>query len=128
MDLIQIDVVQAETTERGVDPGENVLAGEAAAVLSRGYRVEHLGGNYCLLAPQVFAHQPPCHHLTGAAVVDIGRVEERDAALHGGPHNGFGLLLTDRPRLVVALSECHHAQTDPGDPEAGPSQIGVLHF
>ena len=50
MDLVQVDVVEAEARERSVDRGEHVLAREAATVLAGHRPAVHLGREDVLLA------------------------------------------------------------------------------
>jgi hypothetical protein len=49
VDLVEVDVVDAETPQRGVDGGQDVLAGQAAVVLPRTSRHVDLGGEHVVV-------------------------------------------------------------------------------
>ena len=74
-----------------------------------------------------FGQQPTGGHLAGSTRVDVGRVEEGDAALHGGPDDGLGRRLVEHPGPVGVVAEAHHAEAYPGDAQSGASEVDVLH-
>src|ERR1039458_2744698 len=127
MDLIEVDVVHTQALQRGVDRTENVLARQAAAVLSRSHRHEHLRGDDELLAREELAEQATRGDLARAPRIGVGRVEERDAALAGRPYDRLGGVLVDHPRPVAVVAEAHHAQADARNPQACRADVHVLH-
>ena len=66
-------------------------------------------------------------HLALAAVVDVGGVEEGDAALDRAPDDRLGLRLVERPRPLLVPAEAHHPQAHARHAQAGVAEIDVLH-
>src|SRR5262249_35742461 len=62
-----------------------------------------------------------------AAVVDVGRVEERDPALDRSTDDRLGLGLVERPLALAALPEAHHPEADARDAQPGAPEVHVLH-
>jgi hypothetical protein len=62
-------------------------------------------------AEQALQHTPG-DHLALAAVVDVGGVEEADAALDGSPDDRLRVVLRERPAPFLARAEAHHPQAD----------------
>ena len=56
--LVEVDVIHAESRERCVDRGEDVLAGEATAVRPRCGRIEDLGRDDDFVAAEELPQQP----------------------------------------------------------------------
>ena len=127
VDLVEVDVLHVQSGQGGVDTGQDVLAGQAAAVLARGHRHVDLGGHDQLLPAEVLGEQSSGGHLAGAARVGVGGVEEGDASFDRGPHDGLGLVLVEDPGPIAVVPEAHHPEAHPGHPQAGPSEIHVLH-
>src|SRR3954471_5667465 len=72
VDLVEVDVVEAEPLERGIDRGEDVLARQAAPVLALHGPTVHLRRDYVLLAhAEELAQHPAGDDLTLTAVVDV---------------------------------------------------------
>ena len=88
-----------------------MLAGEARVDERRAHAVAHLGRNHGVLAP---GPQRPSEHAFGLALrIDIGRVEEVDAAVEGPPDQrvGTGLVhLVDRGEAARRRAERHAAE------------------
>ena len=128
MDLVQVDVVEPEPLERRVDRSEDVLAPEAAPVLAGHRLAVHLRRDDVLLAR---AEQPlqhaPGDHLALAAVVDVGGVEEDDAALDRPPDDRLGLVLAERPAPLLAGPEAHHPEAHARDAQSGAAEVHVAH-
>ena len=59
--------------------------------------------------------------------VGVGGVEEGHPAFDRGPHDRLRRILVDDPGPVAVVAEPHHAQADPGNPQARRSQIDVVH-
>ena len=62
-----------------------------------------------------------CPAAVPGAAVDVGGIEEVNAVLTGGIHDSVG------SGLLGLWTEVHCPQAQPGDLEAGPAQMGVLH-
>ena len=126
MQLVQVDVVGLEASQRCIHGGHDVLA-RVAAVERRGAgRCEALGRDDepVALAPQPAAEdllsQPPGTQLP-AQRVGVRAIEEVDAALGGAVENG------DCGWLVALQSEGHRAQAQSRYLEAGTAESGVFH-
>ena len=128
VDLVEVDVVGAQTPQRGVDGGQDVLTGQAAVVLPRTGREVDLGGEHVVVpAREHLRQQAAGDDLACSAVVGVGGVEERHAAVDGGADDGLGDVLALRPGPFCVVAVAHHAQADAGDPEAGRADVHVLH-
>ncbi len=76
-----------------------MLAREADAVLAGHRLAAHLRRDDVLLAhAEELLQELPGEHFALAAVVDVGGVEERDAALDRAAKDRLGALLVERPR------------------------------
>ena len=63
-----------------------------------------------------------------AAVVDVGGVEEGDAALDGAAHDRLGGRFVERPLAALVLAEAHHPEADARDAQAGAAEVHVVHL
>ncbi len=98
MDLVEVDVIDAEALEAGVDGGHDVLAREAAVVGRVAHGVEDLGGNHQLFAAGLeLAQQLAGDALALAERVDVGGIEEVDAGFDGAADEGLAPLLLRAP-------------------------------
>jgi hypothetical protein len=128
MDLVEVDVVEPEPSERCVDRREDVLAAQPRAVLAGHRAPVHLRREDVLLArPEEPAQNAPRDHLALALVVDVGRVEEDDAALDRPAHDRLGLVLADRPPALRARAEAHHSEADARDAQPRSAEVHVVH-
>src|SRR3954447_5843313 len=128
VDLVEVDVVEAEPLQRGVDRGEHVLARQARAVHPGHRSAVHLRGDDVLLARgEQLLQQAAGDHLALAAVVDVCGVEEDDAALRRPAHDRFRSLFVERPGPLVATAIAHHPEADPRDAQAGPAEVHIVH-
>ena len=127
MDLVQVDVVHVEPTQRRVNARQDVLAAQPTAVLAGRHRHEHLGGDHRLVTAEELGNQPPGRHLAGAGGVGVGGVEEGHSAFHGCPDDRLRGLLVDDPGAIALVAESHHAQADSRDSQARRAQIRVVH-
>jgi hypothetical protein len=128
MDLVQVDVVQAEPSERGVDRREDVLAREAAAVRARRHLEVDLGRDHELVAGEQLRQEAAGDDLASTLRVHVGRVEEGDPALDGAPDDRLGGGLVQHPGTrggpgVVA----HHPEAHARDVQADCPQSHLLH-
>ena len=67
---------------------------------------------YSSRVPKSALQHPPRDHLALAAVVDVGGVEEADAAVDRAPDDRLGFLLAERPAPLLAGAEAHHPEAD----------------
>jgi len=126
VELVEIDVVGAQPPEGGVDGIEHVLSRSPAVPRPLAHRPAALGGHDELVAA---ALEPAPHDLLGATRgleaaahrVDVGGVEERDAARRGAIEDRAGR------RLVALQAEGHGAETEARDGEAGAAEADVAH-
>ena len=113
MDLVEVDVVEAEALERGIDRGKHVLARQAAPVLARHRPPVNLRGDRVLLAhAEQLAEQTSRDDLALPAVVDVGRVEEGDPALDGSAHDRLGIGLVECPLAAFVPAVAHHPEAE----------------
>ena len=61
-------------------------------------------------------------------VVDVGRVEERDAAFDGALDDRLGGGLVDRPRSLRRRAVAHHSEANARDAQTRAPEIHVLHW
>src|SRR3954469_14334557 len=127
VDLVEVDVVHAEPLQRGVDGGEDVLAREPAPVRARRHLPVHLGRDHRLVARQEARHEPARGHLARAARVDVGGVEERDAALDGAADDRLRGGLVEDPGAVGVVAVAHHPEAHARDVEAGAAESDLIH-
>jgi hypothetical protein len=119
----QVDGGHAEPLQGVLDGGPDVLrpavqTGGPVAVVAEA----ELGGNDDLVAyrRQGLADQG----LVGERAVDLGGVEERDAAVDGGADQGDAVRVVDR--RAEAVAQAHAAEADRGDfKSAGAEHAGV---
>jgi hypothetical protein len=69
-----------------------------------------LGGDDGLVAAEELADQAAGGDLAGALRVDVGGVEERDAALDGAADDRLGGGLVQRPGAIGVVAVAHHPQ------------------
>ncbi len=127
VDLVEVHVVHVQAAQRVVDPGQDVLAGQAAVVLGVGHRAEHLGGNHDVLAPEQLAEQPPGDDLARAVGVGVGGVVEDHATVGRGLDERLRGVFLQHPLPAAPVAEAHHAEADAGHAQAGRAQVDVLH-
>lgn len=128
VELVEVDVVGAEPAEGGVDGVEDVLSGVALVPGERADAAEAFGGEDDALAI-AGAGEPPSENLFGSALcpgrgsewVDVGGIDEGDAALEGAVQDG------ERGGLVALEAEGHGAEAEAGNGEACSAEAGVLH-
>jgi hypothetical protein len=128
VDLVEVDVVKPEPLQRGVDRGQDVLAGEPAAVLTRHRPAMHLGRDHVLLAgAEQLAEEVAGHDLALPAVVDVGGVEEDHAVVDGPLDDRLRRRLVQRPPAGLVPAEAHHAEAHARDAQAGAAQVHIPH-
>src|SRR4029077_20152099 len=124
MDLVKVDVVEAEALERRIDRSEDVLARQAAPVLApHGPTVDLRRDDVLLAHAEELAEHPAGDDLALTAVVDVGRVEEDDPALDGPAHDGVRRHLVKRPWPRLVPAKAHHPDGDAGDAQPRPADV-----
>jgi len=91
--LIEIDMVDLEPPERGIDGIEDVLARQPPVVRPLAHLVVDLGRDDDFVALGEVLERAPQHLLADAERVDVGGVEEVDAVLERA--------LDERPRRFL---------------------------
>jgi hypothetical protein len=127
VNLIEVDVVRAQTLQGRVNGAHQVLAREPAIVRVLAHRVKGLGGyDYGVTACEV-AHRPAKDLLGHAAGVHVRRVEEVDAVLERLFEEGPAGFLGQDPGAPRGISVRHRPEADAGDSEAGLAKRRELH-
>jgi hypothetical protein len=122
---VQLDEVQrvdAEVGPRPVVPGAEVLA----RVVLRHLRdaPAHLGGDGDPRVRATLPEEAADEGLAAAVAVDVGGVEERDPAVHGGVQHGERVRVVD---LTPVRPELPAAEPDHPDLTAEPLRHALLH-
>jgi len=97
VDLVEVDVVRAESREGGVDLLHDGLAGQTGAAETVVHLEEHLRGQDDVLTAGVAVDGTPDDLFGGAVSVDVGRVPQRDPGLDCLPEDGRGAVVVERP-------------------------------
>src|SRR5205823_150185 len=74
------------------------------------------------------AQQAAGDDLALAAVVDVGGVEEDDAALDGALDDRLGIRFIERPGTALVLPVAHHPEAQTRNAQAGVTEVQVLHL
>jgi len=129
VDLIEIDVVGAETPEAGVDLHHDGLARQPSAIRPRTHPAIDLGGDDDLVATREILDRATEDLLAAAERVAVRRVEEVDAGFKRALDERAAFLLAQRPGMVTlaASAIAHAAEADPGDVEAGAAELRIIH-
>src|ERR1043165_517660 len=127
MDLIQVDVVRAEATKRGVDRLEDVLAREPLVVRAGAGAEEDLRGDDDLVAFGEVSDGPAEDLLAGAVRVHVCGVEEGDPRFERAADEGAAGLFVENPRGPLAPAVGHASEARGGDFEAAAAERGRFH-
>ena len=115
MDLVEVNVVDAEALEGAVDGGHDVLAGEAAIVGAVGHGLKDLGGDDEFFAAGLeLAEELAGDTFALADGVHVGGVEEVDAGFDGALDEGAGFVFFEDPLAPLFGAVGHHAQAERG--------------
>ena len=128
----QVDGTHLEPLERALDGRLDVFrpaiqAGRTLHPAGIEFRIEvepELGGDHHLVAEgsEGFAHK----FFVQVRAVDLGGVEEGDAAFHRGPEQRDHLALVGSP--AVGMAHSHAAKAESRNFQAAVSQFSFLHF
>ncbi len=132
VDLVEVDMVELEPIEAGVDLVEDVPARSARAVGPGVHPPERLGGDHHLAARNVQVLERLAEDLLGLAIViDVGGIDEVDAGVERCLDQRIGLVLREladaAPDTLAAAAEGHRAEAQFGDDEAGAAEVVVAH-
>ena len=113
VNLVEVDVIDVETLERGVDGGHDVLAREAAVVRRVGHGAADFGGDDEVFAAGLeLAEEFAGDDLTVAERVHVGGVEEVDASLDGALDKGASFIFGKDPLTPLLVAVGHHAEAE----------------
>ena len=119
--LPQVDVVEAEPLERGVERGQQVAAGGAAAHRPGRGAADGLGRDQHVVARDDVGEQAAEGALALAVAVDVGGVDQRAAGVDEGRELHGGLV------LVGVAAPGHGAQRQPGHDQAAAPERPLFH-
>ncbi len=110
VDLIEVDVVGAETFQARFGGLNDVQARQPDLVCARAHATAHFGGDYHVLT---LALQRATENLLGfTARVNVGRVEEVDALVQRAIHQRVGVLLVEGTDHFPLATEGHGAEAE----------------
>ena len=101
VDLIEVDVVSAQTLEALVEFKEDLFAGKTFGVGVVAHGVEELGGDDGVFALGVGLEEAAEELFAGAYGVDVGGVEEVDAEVEGLLEEGLAVGLVEGPGVAA---------------------------
>src|SRR5690606_19710312 len=117
VEVVDVDVVGAESLQRVVDRPHDPAPRQAAAAGVARHRVGDLRGEHPV--PALGGYQAAGDPLGFAQAVDVGGVDEVDAAVAGDGQDGARLL------LVGAVAEHHRADAERGHLQAAAAEPAV---
>jgi hypothetical protein len=121
VDLVEVDVVDAEAAQALVEGGDQPAPRAAPPVAVVAHRQAGLGRQHDVVTA---AGEGPADHLLGlAGAVRVGGVDEVDPRREGGVDEGGGLVLGGAPDRA----EVHRAEREGADLHTGAAQGAVLH-
>ena len=108
MDLVEVDVLQAERPQALLHPMAKPGATRVAHQTLLGHAESSLGGDHELVAvlPELVAKRLPQQTLRSAEPVGLRRVEDVDAELTRPPDRGDGLALIEAAPLAALVARC----------------------
>ena len=126
--LVQVEIVDAQAFEAGIDRTEDVLARKPALVGLSPHRHVDLAGDHHLVAAGEIAQGAPQDFFAGAGGVEVGGIEEVDPQFEGAADEWAAGFFIQRPLPALGGAPVAHApQADARDFEAGVAKAGVLH-
>ena len=125
MDLIEVDVVGAETFQARLGGLNDVQPREPDFVRARSHAAAYFGRDHHVLTP---ALQRPTENLFGfTGRVHIGRVEEIDPFVERPVDQRVGLLLVEGADGLPLAAEGHGAEAELRDEDTGVGEGTVFH-
>src|SRR5262249_18476497 len=119
----------AETPQARVDLVHDRPARQARAVGTRAHPPVHLGRDHDVLATREVLDRPAEKLLARAVGIDVGGIEEIDAAFERALDEGATLLLIEGPGMIAAISHtvAHAAEADARHLEARAAEFHIVH-
>ena len=131
VDLVEVDVVELQPLQAGLDTVEDVAARGAACVRAGAHFAENLGRDDHAVAWHLQVFQGLAGDLFRASAgVHISGIDEVDAAVDRRADQLLGITLLQRADLLpdaLATAERHRAQTQFRDEKAGSAERTVAH-
>ena len=124
VNLIQVQIICTQATERSVNLAENGLAGKLALI------EKHLGGNHNFVTGNADILQRTSKILfAGPERIDVGGVEEIDTQVDGVCHHSLSVFRAQGPLMKIfrGFSVGHAAYADAGNLNPGFSEGCVFH-
>ena len=134
VDLIDINVVQAQPFQAVVDFRHDILAGQAAAVgpARTHFKIDFRRHDDFIAVQTKIADIPAGDFLTGPHLIDIGRIEIIDAQFNGPLENGLAVFIIFRPRedavFLSRFTETHHTQANAGHVHPCIAKFYIFHL
>ena len=125
--LVEVDVVGAETLQRGVDRLEQVLPRVASGVRPLAHGIAGLGGQNDLTPAGKLLDKPADRLLALAAGVEVAGVDEVDAGVERALDDRAAGGFVEHPFSPCRAADAHGAETEPGNLEVGSAECDVLH-
>ncbi len=125
-------MVRAQAIQAGLHRIHDVAPRSAAVIGAGSHLAEGLGGDDHVGALYAQVLERLAHQPFGQALgIDVGGVDEVDAAFEGLAHDGVDLLLVKvpdgGPDAAGRAAEGHGSKADFGDVEAATAQLTILH-
>ena len=128
VNLIQIDIIELQPLQTGIDRMADVFARQSAIVGGVSHRLANLGGDDDLFARDFqFAQGAAEDFFTHAVGVNVGRVEKIDARFPGAADERPAGFFLQHPRPPFGAAVGHHAQAKPRNLGARATEIDVFH-
>ena len=115
MDLVEVDVIGAETPQARIDLGHDRLARQAGAIRSWPHAAIDLGSDHDLVSSSEILDRTPENLLAVAERIAVRRVEEIDAGFERTLDERTAFLLAEAPRVIAAVAAAiaHAPQANP---------------
>ena len=131
VDLVEVDMIEAEPLQAGGDLIHDMAAREADSVRPRPHPAAHLGGDDHVLALDAEVAQGLADLNLGLAFgIDVGGVDEIDARFEraGDELGGGGLIeRADGAPEPAAAMKCHRPEADFGNELARAAERTIAH-
>ncbi len=125
MNLVKVQIVGPQASERSVNLAQNGLAGKLPLI------EKHLGGNHNFVTGNAdILKRPPQVLFAGPEGIDVGRVEEIDPKVDGVCHHSLRVFWAECPLMKIfrGFSVGHAAYADTGNLNPGFSEGSVFHI
>jgi hypothetical protein len=129
VDLVEVNVIHAETPQAGVDARHDRLARKAARIEAFAEWEINLGRDHNLIAIGEVTNRAAQKLLAGAIGVGVGRIEKVDAQLQRAAKERARLFFRQRPgvRAAIRIAVGHTSQADARYLHSSSAQSCVVH-